>query len=233
MGSDAKVNVPIEEWEREAIEFHVLHMADEVKVWTAGLNLLLKGMVEMQGRKVKSDAEAVQAALLTRAWNTMYCAYSLALRAYYSQGLNLLRAPIEDWMAYWYLRAFPQEHQKFLSMKKKTPTFRKMLEKIEKKYGDEQGEGIRDWINRLHKFSHVDRMGVLMVILNDPHRLSLALGPEVDGFGFNYKLCTEQALNVIVPHAEALDDFRRLVGLAPLVGFQEYLGRVKAWQDAQ
>jgi len=219
------------ELEEKAVAYHEQTLAEDTTVWRDGVNILLLGFDALQGRDVRNDTEKVQVAILVRAWDTLYCAFDLALRGYYAQSLNLQRTPIEDWMAYWYLRSFPEDHPKFTKIGVKTPCFNDMVQRIEAKYGKEQGETVRPWIMRLHKFSHVDRLGITMAILPGGDTLNLALGPQQDRL--RYLLCVEQALTVIVELMKALNNFRGLMGSEPLEGFQQYFERAHAWQQEQ
>ncbi len=217
--------------EQAAVAHHEQTFTDDTGIWRDGINTLLRGFDALHKRNVQNDTERVQAILLIRAWNTVYCAFDLAQRGYYSQSLNLLRTPVEDWMAYWYLRVFPAEHFRFLGKGQNTPSFNDMLQKIESKHGKEQGDAVRPWIKRLHKFSHVDRLGIKMAILPGGDALNLALGPQRDRL--RYLLCVEQALAVVLELMEALDNLRRLMGSEPLGGFQQYVDRVHVWQQKQ
>lgn len=219
--------------EEEAVLYHETTFAEGTAVCRDGIDILLRGFDAINGRDVRNDTERVQAALLIRAWNTVYCAFDLALRGYYPQSLNLLRTPIEDWMAYWYLRSFPDEHSRFLGQGKDTPKFKYMLDKLQEKHGEEATASatVSRKINRLHKFSHVDRLGVMMAILPGSNALNLALGPQQ--YRLRYLVCVEQVLTVILDFLEALDNFRRVLGCQPIVGFQQHAERVHAWQREQ
>lgn len=224
------MNTPTELEER-TVAYHERTFAEDTAIWRDGINILLRGFDALQGRDVRNDTERVQVALLIRAWDTVYCAFDLALRGYYPQSLNLLRAPIEDWMAYWYLRSFPDDHSRFLGLGEDTPSFNDMLQQIEAKHGKEQGEAVRPWIKRLHKFSHVDRLGIKMAILPGADALNLALGPQQDRL--RYLLCVEQGLTVTLELMEALDNLRRVMNAEPLEGFRQYVDRVDTWQQEQ
>jgi hypothetical protein len=201
---------------------------------------------------IGGDEEPIMIALLMRAWQTLACAYDLALRGYYPQALNLQRAPIEDWLAYWYLRSFPAEHPRFADLKQTTPSFNDMLQRIEAKHGSDAQ--IRTWIKRLHKYSHVDRLGVRMVILPSPTvtdscgssaqvgrgaaRIghcrtrqdgpSFALGPQQNALLFRY--CAEEASATLLSLIEAVENLRRLMKCGPLAASDEYMQRRRAWQ---
>lgn len=215
--------------EQRATWFHEQSVTDAADIWRDGLNVLLRAFDPVSGRKVDRDEGIVLIALLLRALQTVSCANDLALRGYYPQALNLLRTPIEDWMSYWYLRSFPQEHSRFTNFAEATPLFNDMLQRIEAKH-QRPDPNVRAWIKRLHQFSHIDRSGVRMVILLGEEGISLALGPQQDELLFRY--CTSEALAVIVALLEAVDNLRRLVGCDSLVGMVEYGKRVQKWQKA-
>lgn len=217
--------------EELAITFHEGSVADAVTIWRDGLNMYLRGLDPFSGRKTTREEEHVQLALLIGAWNTLYCAFGTALRGYYSQSLNLLRTPIEFWMAYWYLRSFPEHHELFTDSTLETPGYNDMLQKIEAKRGKEKDVTVREWIKRLHKFSHVDSSGIALLISPGEGGINVNLGSQMDEGLF--RQCTSEAVISIRVLLESLDNMRRLVGYDPLSDLKEFVDRVQAWQKTR
>jgi len=227
-GRSGSEETSVKDGERESVEFHGTVAADGVEAWTRGLNRLMRATDDLSGRKIGEEAEAVQVALFLRAWNTLYCAYDLAERGYYPQALNLLRSPIEDWMAYWYLRSFPEEYERFLDLNQQTPRFKGMLERIEAKHGKPPDRIVRGWIKRLHSYSHVDSKGIRMIMRHEGDVLQYGLGPVTHEVQFRY--CVSQALGVIGAFLDALNNFRQLLGLPPIGDLADAFEDIERWQ---
>src|SRR5947209_1384606 len=119
----------------------------------------------------------VMIGLFTAGWNSIYCARDLALRSYYPQSLNLLRLPLECWMTYVYLLTFPERTDEFIDDSKKAPTWNAIVQQLETVRNERQ-EVARDWIARLHKFSHVDQLVLRAVVLGRDGKLVYRLGPS-------------------------------------------------------
>ena len=163
-------------------------------------------------------------------WNTIYCASDLAERGYYPQALNLLRSPIEDWMAYWYLRSFSEQYERFLDLNQDTPTFNEMLRGIEGKQGKPPDKLVRGWIKRLHSYSHVDRKRIRMIIRQEGTGLFYGLGPSANEVQFRY--CVSEALGIIGALLDALSNFRQLIGLAAIDDLAGFFDETQQWQRA-
>jgi hypothetical protein len=191
------------------------------------LNVWLRGFDPVHGYVVGNETEPMMIALLMRAWQTTYRAFDNTLKGYYPQALNLLRSPIEDWLAYWYLRSFPQEYERFTGMARGAPTFNDMLQRVEAKHFQGQPSPIiRDWIKRLHEYSHVERAGLQMVVLSSNTGVKLLIGPDQDAGAFEY--CSADAVALIVPHLEALSNLRKSFGLPEVSEFDSFRRRVDA-----
>lgn len=222
--------------ERQAITFHAQVCSTAENLWVDGINLLLRALDPLSGMKTTSDEQSILLALVIRAWNTLYCAHDLSIRGYYSQALNLLRTPLEDWMAYWYLCSFPEEHVKFRKFQNpsdpstKPPVFNEMLQAIESKHKQPMNTEIRDWMKRLHVFSHVSGSGVVMVISNTASGLHYHLGPTEDAEAFN--LCASESATIITALLEAVDNLRLLMGASVYGEWPDYKRRVVEWQKS-
>lgn len=220
----------IPDLEARAIAFHEQSVGDATELWRDGLNLLLRGFDPLAGRKPSRDEELAQVALLVQAWQTLTCAFNVALAGYYPQSLNLVRSPLEYWLAYWYLRSFPHEFKRFLNLQESTPSFNDMLQKMESKHGRTE-KPVRAWRKRLNSFSHVDRLPMRVAITEREDGNWLAVGPQQDARVF--RGCAAEAGLLICALLEALDNLRRLVGLAPLEGYPEFDERFREWQTEQ
>ena len=212
--------------ENAAVQFHERVCTDSVSVWREGLNILLRGFDPIHGRVIEEEEETVLIALLMRAWQTVYRSYDTALKGYYPQALNLLRTPIEDWLAYWYVRSFPAEYERFTDGSSKTPLFNDMLTKLEGRHFEGKPDPrIRSWIKRLYKYSHVDAAGVQLVVVPSDANLKLLLGPDQDDKAFHY--CSAEAVALVLMLMEALDNMRRLFGLPGIPEFSSFQDRVE------
>jgi hypothetical protein len=107
--------------EAEAIRFHETELADAATIWRDGLNALLRGLDALIGHVTVGKDEDLLMAFVVHAFNTLYRAHEEALRGYYSQALNLLRMPVEDFVAYWYVRSYPDKRPLFYKRSKHTP----------------------------------------------------------------------------------------------------------------
>jgi hypothetical protein len=225
--------------EAAAIAFHEQQVTDAVDIWRDGLNALLGGLDPLRSHVTVGKAEDVLLALIIRAFNSLYRAHEEALRGYYAQSLNLLRPTVEDFVAYWYVRSFPESRPLFLMQTDRTPRMRDMLEALKKKIAGELGELeadehvqlVKDWIGELHQFSHVDRSGIALVMEHGEKRIDYTLGPTTDEHLFRY--CTTQALQSVGGHLETLDNLRKFLGYPPLPDFDAWADRIEAWQRAQ
>ncbi|MGH7862205.1 MAG: helix-turn-helix domain-containing protein [Candidatus Dormibacteraceae bacterium] len=216
--------------EAAAVAFHEQTCSESDSIWRDGLNILLRGFDPIHGRIVEKEDETVLLALLMRAWQTIYRARDSALKGYYPQALSLLRSPIEDWLAYWYIRSFPARYKHFVDESLRTPVFNDMLQKIEARhFKGEQNRVVREWIKRLHRFSHVDRAGLRMVFLPSQTGAKLLLGPDRDAEAFHY--CSAEAVLLIQMHLEALDNLRKLFGLPGLTEFDSFKQRLQQYQE--
>jgi predicted XRE-type DNA-binding protein len=216
--------------EAAAVAFHEQTCSESDSIWRDGLNILLRGFDPIHGHVIEKEDETVLVALLMRAWQTIYRAHDSALKGYYPQALNLLRSPIEDWLAYWYIRSFPEQYKRFVDESLQTPPFNDMLQKIEARHFQGQPNPVvREWIKRLHRFSHVDRAGVRMVFLPSQTGAKLLLGPDRDAEAFHY--CSAEAAALIQMHLEALDNLRKLFGLPGLTEFDSFKQRLKQYQE--
>lgn len=221
----------VRDQEEAAIAFHEDSVDDAAAIWRDGLNMYLRGLDQFDRHKTKRKEESVQLALLIGAWTSLYWAFQTALRGYYRQALNLLRTPVEFWMAYWYLRSFPGEHERFLTTSSNAPTFNDMLQKVEARQGLPPDATVRGWIKRLHKFSHVDSANITLVFTPRKSGLQYDLGPQKDAQVF--RSCTSEAAIAISMLLESLDNMRRLVGYDPLGDLKEFVDRVQAWQKTR
>jgi len=225
--------------EAESIRFHETAVADAATIWRDGLNALLRGLDVLISHVTVGKDEDLLMAFIVHAWNTLYRAHEEALRGYYSQALNLLRMPVEDFVAYWYVRSYPDKRPLFYRRSKHTPRVRAMLGGLRAKFREQMGEEeaekqvefVEQWINELAQFSHIDRAGVWLVLTPVENRLDYRLGPIPDADLFRF--CTAHALRSIGAHMEALDNLRRLLGYEPLEDFAEWADRIEQWQRAQ
>jgi predicted XRE-type DNA-binding protein len=216
--------------EAQAVAFHEQTCSDSASIWRDGLNILLRGFDPIQGRVIEQEHEMVLIALLMRAWQTIYRAYDNAIKGYYPQALNLLRTPIEDWMAYWYVRSFPEEYEHFTDQALRTPGFNDMLQKIEAKHSQVQpSRVVRDWIKRLHKYSHVDNASIQMAVPPRSTSVMLLLGPDQDAGAFQY--CSAEGVALVLAHVEALDNLRKLLGSPGIREFASFRHRVDEYHQ--
>lgn len=209
--------------EAKVVAFHEEKCRASATLWRDGLSLMLRGFDPMQGHTIQKEDETVLIALLMRARQTMYRAYDSTLKGYYPQALSLLRAPIEDWIAYWYVRSFPEEHERFCNSSLQAPTFNDMLQKLESKhFNGQQNRLVRAWIKRLHKYSHADGAGISMVVVPSDEKVRLLLGPDQNRGAFEY--CASEGVVLVLQHLSALDNLRQLFG-------QEGISELEAIQE--
>lgn len=231
MGSQEGQPLDLRRTEDQATRFHEHDpsTAPACELWRDGLNLLLRALDPISGYTIpeQHQEDRVILPLFISAWKSAYCAFDLALRGYYPQALNLLRPPIEHWMAYWYLRNFPQEHVRFAgSSASKTPEFNDMLQKVEAGQGQGRDTCVRTWIKRLHPWSHVDGAGVLAITRREGPVTYLELGPQHDARLFGY--CADEAALALAMLLEALDNFCRPRDLGGITEFPDFEQRVLA-----
>lgn len=191
-----------------------LEDTETVEMVSKGLIIFKDDLASLNGRPFGEPSHAVQVILFARAWNNLYCGYSLALRGYFAPSLNLLRSPIEDWLAYWYLHSFPEEYCHFDDPSLKSPTFNEMLQKIEAKHGNTaQVTVVKEWIKHLHKYSHVDHMGVRLTLGVQGEMARVNLGPYYDRQRFLH--CAAETVTDLVVLLEALENYREVRGIEP------------------
>jgi hypothetical protein len=89
----------------------------------------------------------------------------------------------------------------------------------------------RDWIDRLHHFSHIDQLTLRAIVMVKDSSLVCSLGPEASELSF--RLCTAVAASIIAAHPEALDDFLGPIGARPIGDLRAYGGKVAARQQEQ
>jgi DNA-binding transcriptional ArsR family regulator len=233
--------------EQRALSFHEQSVKDAADIWSEGLDVLLRGFDALQGYRIGNQSERrVQVGAFIRAYNWMYRAEQEALRGYYVPSLNLMRAPLEDGMTYWYLRAFPGEHERFTrrpgsESKKNAPRWNVMLQRVEEKHHPEWVQAgkpaprpeqwVQDWMDQLHTFSHVTNLSVALGFEVDDTNTSYHLGPQHDEGLFRF--CTYQAVRLLVYLQEALENLRLLTIGERLAGRDTYRDRARKWQAAE
>jgi hypothetical protein len=224
-----KGNIP--EQERASDIFHRKNEPDALAMWTRGLTLYLDSLDDLGDQENVANVRLVQIACLIRAWNTLYCARDLACRGYYPQALNLLRTPIEDWLAFWYVNSFPKKARLFLDHGPKitTPRFHDMLEQLKNKHGDIDDSLVKKWLDDLNSFSHVDKIGIGMVLESTDSRFRVGLGPQTHRIIF--RLTAIQAVRTLVPLIEAVENFRLQFGLGRIENRQIYQDEARQWLD--
>lgn len=164
--NDPRPPVGFPESEREAIAFHSRVALDAEQVLLEGFDLLLGSLDPLQGHTFGEQAEQrVMMAFFVQTLNSLRCAFQLATQGYYLQALNLTRPVVEEWMAYWYLRNFPERHGQFTATDKEPPPFNDMLQAIEARQSRKRKSGgdppsqperwARSWMKEQHQFSHV------------------------------------------------------------------------------
>ncbi len=195
-----------------AIEFHGTALPEEFKLWRNGLNLLLRGLDPIAGAIIQGEEQTIQIALLVQAWNFLFAANDLAIRAYYGPALNLLRSPVEFWMAYWYLRTFPEQYNEFTNPAVAAPKFDTMLRRISRKHRAGPQTNVGKWIDRLHPFSHVSREAIALALDRNAAGFRLVLGPATEADLFRY--CTSEAIVALIPLTEAVENFRLVMGVS-------------------
>jgi hypothetical protein len=226
-------SVTFPELERAATALHEKEAAQAAQLWLDGLNLMLRGFDAFHGGRVEADWRDTMLGLLVGAWNSIHCARDLALRGYPLQSLNLLRLPLEYWIGFWYIRNFPDEHQRFIGRPQPgdhPPDFSEMLKRLRKLH-KRRGTDEQDWMKTLHSFSHIDPRNVRTLFESGDGVTNLSLGPK--GNREFFEVCAMQGMNCLTVHHEALDVLRRLVSHPPLEGRQGYHGRVREWIDVQ
>ncbi len=230
--------------EASAVRFHETRAADAAAIYLDGFNILLRGLDPLSGYDIgEAPEQRVMVALFIKSLNSMRCFYELAVRGYFVQALNLMRTPVEDWMAYWFLRNFPERHNEFTDSGRDPPKFNAALQAVEtaqyRKHITARGpqakltpdKRVRKWMKNLHQYSHLSRDGVREVMTFDEKFTYYRIGPAEDEGRF--RACIAEALQVLGAQLEALDNFRRLTGEQPLEQFAEYVDRVQAWQKSQ
>ncbi len=199
-----------------------------ISLWLDGFNLLVRGLDVLSGMKKVEAPQQIQAILFAQAINSLRCSYEAATRGYYSQAINLVRLATEDWMAIWYLRNFPDELPRFTNLSEDTPWFGAMLKKLEEERGASGGDIIRSGMKSLHKFAHVDRLGVRYLLDEETEPKTIRLGPY-----YNHKQFLRTASDTLVAILalnDALDMFHLLLGHEKRSASGWFGNRVREWQ---
>lgn len=157
---------------------------ESIALWVEGLDLLVRSIDILSAVTKMEPVLQVQMVLFAQAINCLRCAQDLVVRGYYTQGLNLLRLAQEDWMAFWFLRNFPEEHRRFTKLSEETPQFEAMLARLESKKDASGGKAIREARKQLHSFSHVDRLAVRFLIDESTSPMLIRLGPYYEPLHF-------------------------------------------------
>ena len=222
--------------EKAAAQQHRQEAAEAIEIWEEGFDLLTSTIQKLDGHNLQGKPEQrVMAALFVKTSNSLRCAFELALRGYVVQALNLARTPVEDVMAYWYLRNFPSEHRRFMDPGLCAPSYNDMLQKIEAHQSSlgrpVDGTAPRSWIRGLHQFSHASGIGVRDTIHGDTQTTSYRLGPQTDVARF--QSCVADLLPNVWMHSEALDNFLRLAGRPGIPDLQSYADRGNEYRERQ
>jgi hypothetical protein len=202
----------------------------DVEIWRDGINLLLRSFDPLQGREYKNpEQERALVAFLAHALNTEICGFHLASSGFYSQALVLARICAEDWLAWWYVKAFPSEAGRFLDYEQKAPTWNDMLQKLEAYRGEGVDEAARAWIRRLHRRAHVDSISVGLSWHTLVAPGMLGIGPSFDPDKF--AACASDFATVL-PQLLEPSEVMGLLGGVNLVEpgvYKRYSERLIAW----
>jgi hypothetical protein len=216
---------------QDALAFHERELPDPAGLWRDGLNLYLRGFDPLKGHAGPRDEDAVKLGLLITAWQYLLGSFRLACWGYYPPALNLLRAPLEYGVAYWYLQARPGLYRRFIDPSAKTPRFKHMADALARVHGECVIRPIRDWVDQLSDFSHADRYVMRMMIERNERFINYGLGPQTHKLYF--RSCTSQGASIIALLLSYLNDLRQIMGHAPVTGGTEYIDRVTEWSGAQ
>jgi hypothetical protein len=230
-----------EEAEARARALHSELAPDAELIFLDGFNLLLRGLDALKGHNIGASQEhRVMTALVVQGLNSMRCAFDLAMRGYYVQALNLARPAVEDWMAYWFLRNYPREYQRFIATGREPPDFNDMLQKIESRQNRaRKAAGIpenppeqwaRGWMKGFHQFSHVSRVRVSSVMEADGDFTTFSIGPNPSEAWF--RAIVSHMIPILLAYLDALSNLRQLAGKDALE-WKDYSQRVNDWRGAQ
>lgn len=202
----------------------------DVEIWRDGINLLLRSFDPLQGLEyMNPEQERALVAFLAHALNTEICAFHLASSGFYSQALALARICAEDWLAWWYVKTFPNEAVKFLDYEQKAPTWNDMLTKLEALRGEGMDEAARSWIKRLHRRTHVDSISVGLSWHNVVAPGMLGIGPSFDPDKF--AACASDLATTLPQLLEASEVMCLMLGASPNDPgvYKRYNDRLIAW----
>lgn len=231
--------------EVEARAFHEARAWDAQAIFLDGLNLLALGFLPLEGHVLAEFPEQrVMATLLGQDLASMRGAFDLACRGYYLQALTLVRATLDDWVAYWYLRNNPGDHWRFVTADYEPPPLQAMVELLDVGADAEllPDEGVgdravlprrtpRESLERLEPLRRYSRAWAQGPLQSVPTFDVDHLGPRRDEAFFRGTIA--EMVEILALHLEALDDFRRLAVEAPIGELDGFLERVRAWQTRQ
>jgi hypothetical protein len=216
------------EREEESRTFHLQPAGDAVDMWIEGVNLCLSGFDLLRGQSGVQIEDRVRVGLLISAWQNAMCGMDLALRGYYPQSLNLMRAPWGYVISYWYLVNYPARYRRFIDPNMKTPRLRSMAEDLAKKHGEQLVAPVRKIVSDLSDFSHPDRYPMTMSMEIGQVTTNYALGPATDEAYF--RTCADQGVSAVIFLAAGVDNLRLSMGHPGLPDFQDWIERADQWK---
>jgi hypothetical protein len=133
----------------------------------------------------KGDGEALIArlALVSQSLNTLRTSIYAASTGYYIQALIPLRHVYESWLSFWYLAKFPHEAMRWLIPRKRPPSAKELLDKIDHP-SDEVKSQVRDFYGELNRFVHVDPVAAISRIHGDDEKTMIDVGIRFDAEEF-------------------------------------------------
>ena len=219
------------ERERTAKRFHASSAGDTTQLWIDGLDVVHSNLSRIYGREL-AEIQRYTAGLISASVNSMRCTHTLAMTGYFMQAMNLSRMLAETSTAYWYLKFFPDEYDRFDSPKE--PKLNEMLQKLECS-SDEPSHilefivAIREFIktHQLHKYSHVSYLTVPATIESSIRGVtSMTFGPRS-----NAELCHgvfADTLALVFRIVMCTFDIVNSVGLRPTDDASAYVHRLSS-----
>ena len=135
-------------------------------------------------RAVTTKEQKILLALIAGSFNSLMCVYRLTITGYFVQAMNVARLPVENLMAYWYLRNFPCKYEVFTNPQARAPSYNDMLNSIKGLHRpvgiDRDFDAFRDLISSFHKFSHARSTTVLLTLRNADRNADELIGPRRD-----------------------------------------------------